>query len=341
MTFWTRAERCFVIGEIGVNHNGDVDMARRLIDVAVSAGADAVKFQTFRAEALTTRSAAKAAYQVRNEKRADESQLEMLRRLEFPAASLAACRDHCTASGIAFLSTPFDEESAALLADLDVAGFKVSSGDLTNLPFLESLSAYGRPIIVSTGMGSMTEVAAAVDAVGDRAALALLHCVSNYPAVPEDCNLNAIPAMAKAFGLDVGWSDHTLGAVTSVAAIALGAKIIEKHFTLDRELPGPDHKASLEPEAFAAFVTSLREAEAALGDGVKKRRPSEVDTASVARKSLVAARFIPEGSTIEADMIARKRPGIGLSPSLASAFVGRRAGRDVEADALLSWDDLT
>jgi len=339
---WHAPGRCFVIAEIGVNHNGALDLARQLIDVAAAAGADAVKFQTFAAERLVTATARKAAYQEANDPRKAESQFAMLKRLELSEADLVACRDHCTARGVMFLSTPFDEQSADLLASLGVHGFKVSSGDLTNLPFLAHMAAKRLPMIVSTGMGTLAEVAEAVEAVREAGdpPLALLHCVSNYPAAPEDCNLRAMGTLAQAFGVPVGWSDHTLGDAISLAAVALGARILEKHYTLDRGLQGPDHKASLTPEELTALITRLRAVESALGDGLKRPQEAERDTARVARRSLVAARDIAAGARLTAGDLIAKRPGEGIAPKHRELILGWRAARDIPADTVLSWTDL-
>jgi N-acetylneuraminate synthase/N,N'-diacetyllegionaminate synthase len=253
----------FFIAEAGVNHNGDPTLAHRLIEVAASAGADAVKFQTFRTEALVSRHAPKAPYQVETTGAA-ESQLEMLRKLELSRETFGSLAEACRKRGILFLSSPFDLASADDLESLGVAAFKTGSGELTNLPLLEHLAAKRKPIIVSTGMATLEEVATAVSAVGGRAPLALLHCVSAYPAPPEETNLRAMDTLRARFDCPVGFSDHTPGLTVSVAAVALGATIIEKHFTVDRSLPGPDHRASLDPAELTALVAAVREVEASL-----------------------------------------------------------------------------
>lgn len=342
MSAWFETGSCYIIAEIGVNHDGDVAVAREMIDVAADAGADAVKFQTFSADRLVTADARKASYQDQNDPRAGESQHAMLQRLELSEDELIACREHCLKRDIEFLSTPFDEDSADLLMDVGVKGFKVSSGDLTNIPLLEHLARKGLPIIVSTGMGDMDEVREAVEAI--RAAgnppLALLHCVSNYPAAPEDCNLSAIDTLARAFEIPVGWSDHTLGDTIALAAIARGASILEKHYTLDTNRAGPDHKASLMPEELKALITGIRTVEAAIGDGIKQPKPSEMDTAKVARRSLVAARDIKPGEAITAEMITRKRPGTGLKPNAIHQVLGRKAKNAIAIDTLIGLEDL-
>ena len=332
---------CFVIAEAGVNHNGDAALAHRLIDAAVGTGADAVKFQTFRAERLAAPTAAKADYQARTTDAA-ESQLAMLQRLELTAADFAALKAHCEERGLIFLSTPFEEESADLLERLGVAAFKLPSGEVTNLPFLRHVARKGRPIILSTGMSEMAEVTAAVDAIAAAgpAPLALLHCTSAYPADPAESNLRAMGTLSAAFRVPVGFSDHTPGVAVAIAAAALGAAIIEKHFTLDRDLPGPDHKTSLEPGELATMVAGIRCAQLALGDGVKQPKPGESDTARIARKSLVALRDLAPGVVIEAGMIAAMRPGTGISPAMQKSVEGRRVARPVAAGTPLQWQDL-
>jgi N-acetylneuraminate synthase len=332
---------CYFIAEIGVNHNGDVDLARRLIDVAADAGADAVKFQTFHAEQIATRTVRKANYQVVNDGGAD-TQLQMLKRLELLGDRLVACRDHCVARGIRFLSTPFGEEAADLLESMGVDGYKVSSGDLTHLPFLRHLAAKGLPIIISTGMADLSEVEDAVNAIEEAGnpALAILHCVSNYPANVAESNLRAMDTLAQAFGRAVGWSDHTEGDEISLAAVARGARIIEKHFTLDRSLPGPDHAASLEPGELAQMIARIRRVESALGDGRKRPQPSERDTAAVARRSIVSAHDIREGQAISMADVTFKRPGTGLPTRLLPLVLGRVAARDIPADTVIAIEDL-
>jgi len=332
---------CIIIGEIGVNHNGSLDLAKQMIDVAAEAGADAVKFQTFTAENIVTRTAEKAQYQKDNDG-SEGSQLEMLKQLEFSKDNLEACRDYCAEKGVVFLSTPFDNDAADLLEAVGVAGYKVSSGDLTNLPLLAHLAAKGKPMIISTGMANMAETEEAVTTIRENGdpPLAILHCVSNYPADPAEANLRAIDTLASAFNVPTGWSDHTLGDAIAVAAIARGAKLLEKHYTLDKNLPGPDHLASLEPDEFKALIRKIRDVEAAIGDGVKRPQPSEVDTAKVARKSLVSGVAIPAGKTITEDDLVCKRPGSGFPPRMMPHIIGRRAARDIAPDSLIHPDDL-
>lgn len=332
----------FVIAEAGINHNGDTDIARRLVDVAVDSGASAIKFQTFRTESLLTKDAPKAEYQQRNTG-AEESQFEMLKTVELSEKQHLEILRYCQRRGIVFISTPFDEQSADLLERMNVPLFKIPSGEITNLPLLEHIARKGRPMIISTGMSYLEEVREAVRSTQSAGCndIALLHCVSNYPTQIEDVNLKAMHTMEKAFRLPVGFSDHTTGHEAALTAVALGAKIIEKHFTLDRKLPGPDHKASLEPSELTRFVRSIRNVEAALGDGVKKPVPSELSTKEMARKSLVFHSAFPAGTVLTADHVTAKRPNTGLSPSRLQDVVGRRLLRDVEAEMQVAWPILS
>jgi N,N'-diacetyllegionaminate synthase len=327
-----------IIAEAGVNHNGDLDLARRLVDVAAEAGADLVKFQTFSAERLATAQAAKADYQRQNTAAA-ESQHAMLRRLELDAAAHEMLIEHCRSRGIGFFSTGFDVESVDLLARLGQRRFKIPSGEITNLPLLRHIGAFGLPLILSTGMATLEEVAAALKALEQagtpRSLVTVLHCTTEYPAPMSDVNLRAMLAMRDAFGVSIGYSDHTNGIEVAIAAVALGATIIEKHFTTDRNLPGPDHKASLEPGELRAMVAAIRNIEVALGDGVKKPSPSEVKNRPIARKSLVAAVPIRAGEVLSTANLAVKRPGTGLSPMLWDEVLGRTARRDYAADELI------
>jgi N-acetylneuraminate synthase len=331
----------FVIAEAGVNHNGDPALARALIDAAADSAADAVKFQTFRTAALTSRTAPKAAYQI-EATGAGESQSEMLVRLELSTETLRTLQAHAAARGIVFFSTPFDEASADTLGALGVPMFKIPSGEITNLPLLRHIAAKGKPIILSTGMSTVDEVAQALAAIGDVAdvPVAILHCVSAYPAPVGEVNLRAMDALRDRFGRPVGLSDHTLGVEIALAAVARGAAIVEKHLTLDKNLPGPDHRASLEPAEMTALVRGIRNIEAALGDGVKRPMPSELDTRRVARKSLVAARALRAGEELVKDAVAVKRPGTGISPAELERALGRRVRRDLAADDVIDWTAL-
>jgi len=325
-----------VIAEAGVNHNGDEDLAHTLIDVAVAAGADAVKFQTFEPSKLTSSHAKTAAYQADRSDASDQS--ELLSALTLPESAWAHLRDHAQDAGITFFSTPFDLDSARMLVDLGVSALKVSSGELTNLPFLRALAAMDVPLLVSTGMGDAAEVAAAVEACAGAPSLTLFHCVSSYPAPADQANLRAIPAMRDAHGVPVGWSDHTIGPVTAIAAVALGATVLEKHFTTDKHLPGPDHAASAEPAELADYVTVTRTAYSALGDGVKRRMPAEEDVAAVARRSWHAVRDLKVGDALaEADVVAL-RPELGITPAVS--LTGARVVRPVAAGDPITAADV-
>ena len=332
--------RCFVIAEAGVNHNGSLERAVELIDSAKRAGADAVKFQTFNSSELATADAPKCGYQVRGTS-ASESQLEMLQRIELSAADHRQLADYCREVGIEFMSTGFDVESVDLLVDLGVQRFKIPSGELTNLALIEHVSKQDGPILISTGMASLGDVERAVEtaeaAGGD---VTLLHCVSAYPAPIEDVNLRSMVTLGNAFDLPFGYSDHTLGITIAPAAVALGAMVVEKHFTTDRTLPGPDHAASLEPDELGDLVSAIREVEASLGSVRKRRVESERETANVARRSLVAARDIAHGQSIDADCITLRRPGTGLPPDMMPYLTGRVAQRVIPAGTLLKLSDV-
>lgn len=333
---------CFVIAEAGVNHNGSLELAHELVDVAVDAGCDAVKFQTFKPEKVSSPYAPKAKYQLETTA-ADESQLEMGKKLELPFEAFRELFHYCTHKGIMFLSTPFDYESADFLAELPVQAFKIPSGEITNPFFLEHIARKKRPLIVSTGMATLEEVSIAVEAIratGNQQ-MVLLQCVSNYPANPSSMNLRAMHTLAGEFGVAVGLSDHSVGTEVAFAAVALGACVIEKHFTLSRELPGPDHRASLEPQELGSLVKGIRNIESALGDGIKRPAPEELNTADVARRSLVAARFIPTGTKLTVDMLDILRPGTGLPPAMRSQVVGRHASHDIQAGTILSLEMLS
>ena len=331
----------FVIAEGGVNHNGDPALAHRLIEAAAAAGADAVKFQTFDPAALAASGAPTAAYQRRAGAVAAD-QRELLARLVLPEAAWAELQARARAVGLVFMSTPFDDGSAELLDRLDVPAFKVGSGELTNTPFITRLARRGRPMLLSTGMADMVEVAAAVDAVraGGDVPLALFHCVSSYPASPRDANLRAIETMRRAFGVPVGWSDHTTGTELALAAVAAGATIVEKHVTLDRTMPGPDHAASLEPSELAAMVAGIRQVEAAMGSGVKVPVEAERNVAAVARRSLHWATTLEAGHVVTAADLVILRPGTGLRPARLDALVGRRTSRRVEGGTAVTTDDV-
>lgn len=332
---------CYVIAEAGANHNRDLDTARRLIDVAAEAGADAVKFQTYRGSDLYSRRTPRFDYL------GDLGQVDVVDLLD----SLALPRDwqpilaaHAREMGIQFLSSPFDREAVDQLDDLGVPAFKVASFEIVDLGLLEYIGSKGRPVILSTGMADLGEIEAAIRAVGTSGdpGVALLQCASLYPAPPEVMNLRSIPMLAAAFGRPVGLSDHTLGIHVAPAAVAMGATILEKHITLDRSSVGPDHPFAIEPDELTRLVRHVREVEAALGDGQKHgpSGPEAVEMYAKARRSLVAACDIPAGTVLTAEMLTVKRPGFGISPRLAEAVVGRTASVDIEADEVLVWDML-
>jgi N,N'-diacetyllegionaminate synthase len=330
--------RVLVIAEAGVNHNGDLSIARRLIDAAAQAGADLVKFQTFGADRLATGHAPKADYQSANTDQ-NESQVAMLRRLELDRSMHESLITHCRARGVGFFSTGFDIQSVELLVELGAERFKIPSGEITNLPYLRHVGGYGKPIILSSGMATLGEIEAAIDVLEasgtPRGRITVLHCTTEYPAPMTDVNLRAMLTIRDAFGVAVGYSDHTVGIEVAIAAAALGATVIEKHFTLDRTLPGPDHKASLEPAELEAMISAIRNIEQALGDGVKRPSAGEALNKPAARKSVVAARDIRAGEAFSAANLAAKRPGTGVSPMRWDEVVGRKAGRDFAADELI------
>jgi N,N'-diacetyllegionaminate synthase len=331
--------KTLIIAEAGVNHNGDLGLARQLIDIAARAGADLVKFQTFSADRLVTKSAGKADYQ-RARTDAGESQHAMLRRWELTREMHETLIEHCRTRGIEFFSTPFDAESADLLVELGLDMFKVASGDLTNLPYLRHLAHYGKRVMLSTGMATLGDIEAAIEVLQrpdrSRDHISVLHCTTEYPAPMEEVNLRAMLTIRDAFGVEVGYSDHTTGIEVPIAAAALGATIIEKHFTLDRTLPGPDHAASLEPDELELMIRAIRNVERALGDGIKRPTASEAKNIPIARKSLVAARAIRKGECFTEANVTAKRPGNGLSPMRLDEVVGQRAPRDFVPDEPIS-----
>ncbi|RJR32851.1 MAG: N-acetylneuraminate synthase [Desulfobacteraceae bacterium] len=331
--------RTLIIAEAGVNHNGSLQMAKRMIDVAVEAGADAVKFQTFKAEKMIGASAPKAPYQIITTG-SGESQMEMVRRLELDESSHLVLYDSCLEKGIQFLSTPFDLESIDLLVRLGLSVIKIPSGEITNLPYLRRVGALRKKIIMSTGMSTLGEIEASLDVLTEFGTplenITLLHCNTEYPTPFGDVNLRAMETIRRAFpGVAVGYSDHTEGIEVSIAAAALGATVIEKHFTLDRTLPGPDQKASLEPKELASMIKAIRNVEQAMGNGIKRPSPSEVKNKPIARKSIVAASDIEKGELLTESNITAKRPGTGISPMRWDEMIGRRANRSYRKDDLL------
>lgn len=328
--------RIYIIAEAGVNHNGNIKLAYQLIDAAKEAGADAVKFQTFRAESLVSKSAEKAEYQ-KQTTQAEESQFEMLKKLELSIDDLKKLKVYSDKSGIQLLSTPFDVKSILLLNELDLPALKIPSGEVTNLPYLEKIAQTGSDIIMSTGMCDMSEVETAVNVLRDHGAgrIVLLHCNTEYPTPFGDVNLRAMLAMKEYFQLETGYSDHTQGIEVPIAAAALGASVIEKHFTLDCTMEGPDHKASLEPHELKSMINAIRNIELALGDGVKGVTESEKNNLGIVRKSIVASRKIYRDEQFTDENLTTKRPGSGISPMKWHEVIGKCAKKDFEEDELI------
>lgn len=331
--------KTLIIAEAGVNHNGDMSLAKELIAAAAEAGADLVKFQTFIAANIISRSAPKAEYQ-KGATDPQESQQEMVRKLELTRDNHLELIAECQKQGVGFFSTAFDKDSIDLLEELGGSDIvKVPSGELTNLPYLRYLTRHGERVLLSTGMADLGEIEAAINVVEQagtpRDKITVLHCTTEYPTPMEDVNLRAMVNIGKAFGVSVGYSDHTPGIEIPIAAVALGATVIEKHFTLDRNLPGPDHRASLEPNELKAMVQGIRNIEKALGDGIKRPSPSELKNKPIARKSLVAARPIKAGEAFSEDNLMAKRPGTGISPMQWDKVIGRTAPRDFSEDELI------
>jgi len=328
----------FIIAEAGVNHNGSIVLAYKLIDVAVESGADAVKFQTFKAENVVSKNAQKADYQKQTTD-ALESQFDMIKKLELDVETHKELIAYCQEKDIMFLSTPFDHESINLLSDLGLKIFKIPSGEITNLPYLRHIGSLGKKVILSTGMSNLGEVGDAlnilINAGTSKDNITVLHANTMYPTPMEDVNLNAMQTIHKEFGVAVGYSDHTLGIEVDIAAVAMGASIIEKHFTLDNAMEGPDHKASLEPEELKAMVSAIRNIEKALGSNEKILSPSEEVNINIVRKSIVASCPIRKGELLSADNITTKRPGTGLSPMKWDEIVGTIASKDYQSDELI------
>ncbi|MCF8052741.1 MAG: N-acetylneuraminate synthase [Desulfobacterales bacterium] len=331
-------KRTFIIAEAGVNHNGDLDLAIKMVDVAAKCGADAIKFQTFKAENVISRYAPKAEYQ-KSTTGSVESQLEMVKKLELDESAHKKLVSHCKNKGIIFLSSPFDLRSIDLLDKLRMEIFKIPSGEITNLPYLRKIGALKKRVILSTGMAVLAEIEAAIDvleAAGTpRRYFTILQCNTEYPTPMSDVNLRAMISIRHAFGVSVGYSDHTLGIEVPIAAVALGATVIEKHLTLDRNLPGPDHRASLEPDEFTSMVHAIRNVEQALGDGIKRPSSSEAKNRAIACKSIVASRSIRAGEFFTSKNVTVKRPGTGLSPMRWDEVIGRHALRDFSPDDLI------
>ena len=331
--------RVLIIAEAGVNHNGSIKMAKQLIDVATEAGADIVKFQTFKAGKLVSKAARQAEYQKANLKNMDDSQYNMLKRLELDEAMHIELIDYCQQKGITFLSTGFDEESVDMLDRLGVPFYKIPSGEITNKPYLQHIARKLKPVVISTGMADLNEIKEALDVLTgeglDLSMITVLHCNTEYPTPMEDVNLKAMLTIKETFKVKVGYSDHTKGIEVAIAAVAMGAEVIEKHFTLDRNLPGPDHKASLEPDELKAMVSAIRNIELALGDGVKKASKSEIKNITLARKSIVAIKKIKKGEIFSTQNIASKRPGNGINPMRWDEIIGKKSIKEFKPDDLI------
>ena len=331
-------KKVLIIAEAGVNHNGDIDIAKKMIDAASNFGADIIKFQSFNAARLVTETAMKAQYQ-KNASVNDETQYEMLKRLELNTKEHEELKAHCEDKKIEFLSTGFDVESMKMLLGLGLKRIKIPSGEITNLPFLRFVGALKKEIILSTGMATLDEIGAAIKILEEfgspRKNITVLHCTSEYPAPINTVNLNAIITIKDKFGVSVGYSDHTEGKDIAIAAVALGACVIEKHFTLDRNMPGPDHKASLVPVEMKSLVSSTRDIESALGDGLKTPTPGELANAKVVRKSVVAKTIIRKGDVFCESNLVAKRPGTGISPTRWDEIIGTKAPRDFNKDEVI------
>ncbi|SFR58039.1 N-acetylneuraminate synthase [Maribacter stanieri] len=331
--------RVLIIAEAGVNHNGDITLAKKLIDAAADAGVDYVKFQTFNSKKLVSKSAQKADYQKQNTNDEVESQLKMLQKLELSKNDHLILIDYCKTKNIKFLSTAFDLDSIDFLEELKIDLWKVPSGEITNLPYLRKLGGLGKPVIISTGMAEMSEIEDAINVVTssgtDIKDITVLHCNTEYPTPMQDVNLTAMNTIKDVFKVPIGYSDHTLGIEIPIAAVALGATVIEKHFTLDNSMDGPDHKASLEPQELKKMVTAIRNIEQAMGNGIKVPSPSETKNKPIARKSIVANREILKGEIFDEKNLTIKRPGTGISPMKWDKVIGSRAKKDYKADDLI------
>ena len=334
--------KTLIIAEAGVNHNGNIEIAKRLIDVAADSGVDYVKFQTFKTEKVISHKAVKASYQIENTGNSTESQFEMVKKLELDHKTHDILLSYCADKNVNFFSTAFDLDSIDLLEELGLPIFKVPSGEITNLPFLSKIASLGKPVILSTGMCNLADVEAAIRVMLDtglsRDQLTVLHCNTEYPTPMADVNLKAMTTIGQAFGVKVGYSDHTLGIEVPIAAVAMGAVCIEKHFTLDRTMEGPDHRASLEPAELKAMVSAIRNIEVALGDGIKAPSASEKKNMAIARKSIHLAENLPAGHRLTESDLAMKRPGDGISPMNLSLVIGRSLATDLPAETKL---DLT
>ena len=334
-------EPCYIIAEAGVNHNGDITLARKLIDVAVEANAEAVKFQTFKAELVAIPGAPKAGYQMETTD-TSESQMDMIKGFELPPEAFQDLQFYCKEQGITFLSTPYDKDSVDLLAHLNVPAFKIASAEIVNTPLIRHIARKGKPIILSTGMSYLSEVETAVRTISNEGnnQIVLLHCVSNYPAPNVDVNLRAMLTLSQAFQVPVGYSDHSGSLEVAIASVALGGTVIEKHYTLDNNMPGPDHRASMNPSELADLVTGIRAVEAALGDSVKAPSNSEQGNRATMRRSLYANRNLQEGTTLQEIDIVALRPAGGISPDSIDQVLGKKLQKPVASGTPIAWSDL-
>ena len=328
----------FIIAEIGVNHNGSVELAKKMIKSAGDCGVDAVKFQTFVSEDLVSENAKTAEYQEKNTN--ENSQLEMLKKLELSYEDFFELKKYAENCGVMFLSSPFDFKSVDLLEKLDVSLYKLGSGELTNFELIDYVLKTNKPLILSTGMATLDEIKETYDFIKNNDRLVILHCITGYPTSFEEANLNFIKTLQKELDVPIGFSDHSPGIELPIAAVALGACVVEKHFTLDKTLEGPDHKASLNPEEFKAMVNAIRNVEVAMGDGIRKFSENEKDIKKVARKSIILNKDIKKGTVLEKEMLSIKRPGTGIGPKYLNEVIGKVANKDLNSSAILQWEDL-
>lgn len=328
----------FIIAEIGVNHNGDINLAKQMIKSASECGVDAVKFQTFKSENLVTENAKTADYQQKNTN--ENSQLEMLKKLELSFDDFKELKDYASKYDVMFISSPFDMDSVDLLEKLNVPLYKLGSGELTNFELIDHIQNTGKPIIISTGMATLDEIRETYDFIKNKENLVILHCITGYPTEFSEANLNFIKTLQSQFNVPIGFSDHSPGIELPIAAVALGACVVEKHFTLDKTLEGPDHKASLNPEEFKAMVSAIRHVEVAMGDGVRKFSDNENEIKKVARKSIILNDNLKKGEVLEKEMLSIKRPGTGIAPKYVDDLIGKTVNKDLKSGHVLQWEDL-
>ena len=339
-------QKIIIIAEAGINHNGSIEMAKKLIDVAADSGSDYVKFQTFKTELIISKNARKAEYQIKNSNSKEETQFEMAKKLELSFDDFIELKKYCEQKQIGFLSTGFDYVSLDFLDEIEQPFFKIPSGEITNKPYLQYIASKGKPVLMSTGMANLDEIRVALDVLIEGGLklenITVLHCNTEYPTPMKDVNLLVMNAIKEAFGVKVGYSDHTLGIEVPIAAVALGARVIEKHFTIDRSLPGPDHRASLEPAELKAMVSTIRNIELALsGGGKKEPSNSELPNRDIARRSIHLNSSVNGGDIITKDNLVMRRPGNGISPMLIDLVIGKKFKSSIEADNMLTWDQIT